>query len=212
MTALMITGATGFIGGILLDLALNDARVSRIVAPTRRSLAVRPKLNNPIIDFEKLDRDAPWWDVDAVISALGTIGYAADAYQRTEVDYPREVARLTAARGARSFVYLSSVNASPQSRLTYFKAKGRAEQALQTVGIASLTFVRPAGIIQPASVRGVGNRVWLALFQMLGPVLSPRWRTVTGRQVAQALLDAALAAVPGVHIIESEALQHLPKR
>ncbi len=72
MTKLMLVGATGLVGGAVLAQAQGDARVSRIVAPTRRQLPSHPKLENPLVDFEHLPADAPWWAVDSVICTLGT--------------------------------------------------------------------------------------------------------------------------------------------
>ena len=72
MTTLMLVGATGLVGGAVLAQAQSDARVSRIVALTRRQLPPHPKLENPLVDFEHLPADAAWWAVDAVICTLGT--------------------------------------------------------------------------------------------------------------------------------------------
>jgi hypothetical protein len=68
MTTLMLIGATGLVvGASVLRQALDDIRVTRIVAPARRQLPAHPKLDNPLVDFERLPSDAPWWPVDGVI-------------------------------------------------------------------------------------------------------------------------------------------------
>ncbi len=63
MTTLMLIGATGLVGGAVLRQAQGDARVSQVFAPTRRPLPPHPNLENPLVDFEHLPADAPWWSV-----------------------------------------------------------------------------------------------------------------------------------------------------
>ncbi|MGP1681746.1 MAG: hypothetical protein ACTS8S_05395, partial [Giesbergeria sp.] len=69
---LLLLGATGAVGREVLALALADARVAQVVAPTRRALAAQARVENPVVDFENLDPNAPWWQADAVVCALGT--------------------------------------------------------------------------------------------------------------------------------------------
>src|SRR3546814_1416100 len=66
-------GATGLVGQLVLARLLESPGVARVVAPTRRPLALRhPALENPVVDFDALPADAPWWAVDAAICTLGT--------------------------------------------------------------------------------------------------------------------------------------------
>jgi hypothetical protein len=44
------------------------------------------------------------------------------------------------------------------------------------------------------------------LLELLGPVLPRRWRINPAPRIAHALIDAALQARPGVHIVPSEQL------
>jgi uncharacterized protein YbjT (DUF2867 family) len=50
----MLVGATGLVGAPVLQQAQSNAGVDRIVAPTRRELPPHPKLENPLVDFERL--------------------------------------------------------------------------------------------------------------------------------------------------------------
>jgi uncharacterized protein YbjT (DUF2867 family) len=205
----MVLGATGLVGGLVVSLALEDPRISVVVAPTRRPVAPRPGLENPIVDFDALDPAAPWWHVDAVISALGTTTRATPShadYERIESTVPVAVARLTKAGGASAFAYVSSLGASPTSRSTYLRRKGLAEQRLREVGVASLTLVRPAGISGPRQPPRPAEQLTFALMRAVAPLLPRRWRVVSGLEVARALLESVLSASPGVHVVESEAL------
>jgi uncharacterized protein YbjT (DUF2867 family) len=213
MAKLLVLGATGLVGEIVVRLALADPRVSEVIAPTRRPLSPeRPRLTNPVVDFDSLDAHAAWWRVDAAISALGTTTRdtrSKAAYEKIETGYPVAVARLVRDHGARAFAYVSATGASPSSRWFYMRAKGQTEQRLQEVGLPSLTLVRPSGISGPRQPPRRAEQFILGLYQIARPLLPKRWRVVSGEQVAKALLEAALTAKPGTHVIESE---NLPDR
>lgn len=72
MKTVLILGATGQVGQQILSLALQHPGIFRVVAPTRRSLSAYDKLDNPIVDFEQLPENAPWWKADIALCALGT--------------------------------------------------------------------------------------------------------------------------------------------
>ena len=106
MTRLLLVGATGLVGRAVLDKALSDARIDRVVAPTRRPLAVHPKLVNPVVDFKRLSGDEDW-AADAVICTLGTTrakAGSAAAFRAVDYDLTLAVAQIAQQRGATRFV------------------------------------------------------------------------------------------------------------
>jgi uncharacterized protein YbjT (DUF2867 family) len=211
MSSIMILGATGLVGQDLLRLALADPAITRVVAPTRRALPAQPKLDNPLVDFEHLSAAATWWQVDAVLCALGsTIKLAGSqaAFYRVDHDYVLTAAKLARATGAGTMVLNSSLGANLAAGSFYLRVKAETERDLQTLGFASLTLVRPsllAGGPRPDS--RPGESVALALGRLLGPLVPKRVRPVATAKVAQAMLKAALTAMPGVRVLESAQLQ-----
>ena len=208
-TNLLIVGATGLVGGFVLSLALKHPSVVKVVAPTRRALPPHPKLENPLVDFNALQVDAPWWQVDAVICALGTtqrLAGSKDAFRRVDVEYPLAVARHAHAAGADVLALNSALGANASARSFYLRTKGEAENALRAVGFASLTIVHPGLIGGKREQFRLGERVAEVVLAILGPLVPRRYRTVPAERIAQALLNAALAAHAGCHVLESEAL------
>lgn len=209
MTRLMLVGATGLVGQAVLRQALADARVDRVVALTRRALPAHPRLLNPLVDFEQLPEDAGWWAVDAVVCTLGTtIAKAGSqaAFYRVDHDHPLRVAQLALQHGARAYALNSALGADVDSRVFYSRTKGELERDLQTLGYPSLTLVRP-GLIggerqesRPAEQAAVKLSAWLQ------PLLPRRYRVVPAERIAHHLLEAALAAQPGVRVLMSEQL------
>lgn len=214
MLTLLILGATGAVGREALALALADPRVSAVVAPTRRALPAAPKLTNPIVDFERLPA-ADWWRVDAIVCALGTTMAQAgsrEAFRRVDHDYVLKAARLGRQAGVPAFVLNSSLGASRSARSFYLRVKRETECDLRALGLRSLTVVRPS-LIHAEGRPDFRLGEWLAIRLARGvrPLLPARWRVVSARAVASTMLEAALAASPGVQVLESESV-HEPQR
>ncbi|MEF2269975.1 NAD-dependent dehydratase [Janthinobacterium sp. LS2A] len=206
---LILIGATGLVGREVLRLALSDTRVTAIVAPVRKPLPAHPKLHAPFVDFDRLPADALWWQADAVICTLGTtmkVAGTRQAFRRVDHDYPLAAARLALAAGTRTYALNSAAGANAASRFFYNRVKGDLERDLETLGFASLTHVRPGLIGGEREEARAGEGAALRILRVLGPVLPRRWRINPAPRIASALLEAALASAPGVHVVGPEQL------
>jgi uncharacterized protein YbjT (DUF2867 family) len=211
MKTLLLLGATGLVGQQVLQLALGHPEVARVVAPVRRALPPRPRLEAVAVDFDHLPADAPWWHADAAICTLGTtlkLAGSKDAFRRVDHDYVLTAASLARRGGTRVFALNSSLGAAVDGGSFYLRVKGDTERDLAVLGFASLTFVRPSLLEGgPRPDARPAEAVALLVARWLRPLIPRRYRAVSTGAVARALLEAALAARPGVHAIESEALQ-----
>jgi len=208
MATVLIAGATGAVGQEVLRLALADERlVERVVAPTRRALSPHPRLENPLVEYDQLNGAEPWWDVDAVVCALGTTIKKAGsqaAFRRVDHDYPLVVARHALMQGARSYALNSSVGADAGSKSFYLRTKGEVERDLDALGYCSYTIVRPSVIWGERQEVRLGEKLAIFVLTALRPVVPRRYHVVPAARIAKALLDRALAGVPGRRVIESE--------
>lgn len=210
---ILILGGTGQVGSNLIDSALASPFVGQVVAPTRRPLIEHDRLLNPLVDFANLPDQESWWQADAVLCALGTTMRQAGtkgAFKLVDHDFVLAAARAAHKAGTPTFVLNSSVAANTESRSFYLKVKGEIEQSLDAVGFDSLTFVRPS-LLDSGKRKDFrpGEAVGLWLARRFGAALPARYRPVTTAEVAECMLDAALAALPGVHIIESQDIPRL---
>ena len=206
---LLVAGATGLVGRHVLDLALADRRVTEVVAPVRRAIPARPRLVAPVVDFENLPEDAPWWVADSVICALGTtmrVAGSREAFRRVDHGYPLAVARLARARGAGTFVLNSALGANAASRVFYNRVKGEIERDLEALGFPSLVIARPGLIGGERTESRPAERAGIALARLLGPLLPRRLRINPAANIAAAMVDAALSAPPGRHLIDAAEL------
>lgn len=207
---LLHVGSSGLVGRHLLELALEDPRVRTVVAPVRRPLQQRHrKLLAPVVDFNDLPADAPWWRADAVICTLGTTMRKAgtkEAFRRVDHDYPLAVARLARGQGAQVFVLNSAIGADAGSTIFYNRVKGELEHVLEALGFRSLTLVRPGLIGGDRDERRAGEQRAARMIGALGPLVPRKWRINPAEKIAARLLQAALEGAPGTHVVGSAEL------
>lgn len=207
MKTVMLVGATGLVGRHVLQKALAHPDVTQLVAPTRRALPAHPRLLNPVVDFDQLPPDATWWRVDAVVCALGTTLRAAGsqtAFRRVDLDYSLRVAQLARQHGAQSYALNSALGADAASRVFYSRTKGELEHALKALDYPSLTLVRPGLIGGAREESRPAEQLAVRFSEWMRPVLPQRFRVVHAERIAHHLLVAALAAPPGVHVLEPQ--------
>ncbi len=211
MSTILILGASGQVGQQCLQMALQDARVKHVTAPTRRPLPAHKKLINPIVDYASLDPNAAWWRADAVLCALGTtmkIAGSREAFYQVDHDYVLQAARYAQKAGARCFVLNSSTGAKLNAGSYYLRVKAEIERDVAALGFASVGLVRPSLLIaenRPDKRRG--EEIGLLLGTLLSPLLPKRLRAISVAKVAKHMLDAGLAMKAGVQIIESNEMQ-----
>lgn len=156
---LAITGATGFVGGHLLDLAVAEGHEVRALTrrpqPEREGVAwVNGALDRP----DSLDRLAE--GADALIHVAGVLN-ARDATGFEAGNVTGTSAMLAAAEkaGAKRFVHVSSL-AAREPKLSLYGASKAGSEAL--VGASPLSFA----IVRPPAVYGPGDKETLDLFRM----------------------------------------------
>ncbi|CNE41448.1 NAD(P)H-binding protein [Yersinia mollaretii] len=207
MAKVLLLGASGLVGGELLRLLRLDARVTSIIAPTRKPLPAMNKLTNPqgenIGELLKTLHDP----VDLVFCCLGTTRKQAGSQAAfRQVDYRLVLATgETGLRlGARHFLLVSAMGANPHSWLFYNRTKGEAERDLQAQGWPQLTIVRPSML----AGQRAKPRLMESLSAPLFALLPDKWRLIKAKYVAQALLDQAFAPPKaGVTILSSAEMQ-----
>lgn len=209
MATIFIAGASGAVGSQALAIALADDRITSVVAPSRRPLAAHAKLANPSLDAAMADDDPRAWQCDGAICALGTTrakAGSAAAFRAVDHDLVLAVAARLRGAGVRRLAVVSSVGASAASPFLYLRTKGEVEDAISILGFPSLTIVRP-GFLDGARVET--RRLEQAagtLLRFVAPILPPSARVSSMRRVAEALVEAAVAAPDGRHLLGPAAL------
>ena len=208
----LVAGATGLIGGLLVDRLIASERYARVIALVRRPLdREHPKLEERLVDFDALSSlELP--AVDDIYCALGTTIATAgsrEAFRRVDFTYVHELALAGSRAGARQFLLVSSAGADARSRVFYSRVKGEVEQAVSRVRYQSVQIFRPSILVGERSEARRGETIGIAImsalsFAMIGPLR--RYRPIAADAVAGAMIKAALEERSGVHVHESETL------
>jgi uncharacterized protein YbjT (DUF2867 family) len=112
-----------------------------------------------------------------------------------------------------SFVYLSAVGVSEETKNSYMKARAQVESALQDTELKRL-IARPSFILGDRDEYRLGESLGapildgaLAAFSILGAKrLTEKYRSMSGQDLAQGLVELALSGAQGiVHVPEIQA-------
>jgi uncharacterized protein YbjT (DUF2867 family) len=201
----LIAGASGLVGGECLRRLLESGAYAKVVVLTRRSLgaaARHPKLREIVVDFARLDSLEAGLRADHVFCALGTTIRKAgsrEKFREVDFEYPRHLAQLTLAGGARHFSLVSALGASSGSAVFYSHVKGELEDALRGMGWPSLCLLRPSVIAGERRESRPLERLSEMLLR-LGPAT---YRPVAAGAIAAAMIATAQREPRGVTVIES---------
>lgn len=204
----MVLGATGLVGGYVTELLLNDDTWDEVRVLVRRPLdSGNPKLKQYTVDWERLDSYAAYFEnVEAVFCCLGTTIKKAGsqpAFERVDLEYPLQAARLAGEAGVRQMLAVSSMGANPRSRNFYSRTKGRMEEAMAASGLPGVHLFRPSLLLGPRREFRLGERLGAVLMKTFGFLLAGRaaeYKAVHGSAVARAMVAIANTGTRGVHV------------
>ncbi|ELY7488339.1 NAD(P)H-binding protein [Cronobacter turicensis] len=210
MSRVLITGASGLVGGHLLRMLVDEPRVSSIIAPTRRPLRVpMHKVENPCdpqLSDVLTQLSAP---LDIVFCCLGTTRREAGSKEAFILaDYTLVVdTSLAGLRlGAKHMLVVSALGANPSSPFFYNRVKGEMETALKAQGWPRLTLARPSLLTGDREKRRAGESFMAPLFRLL----PGKWKAIEAQTVAQAMVNAALSpAKEDVAVLDSAQLREI---
>lgn len=203
----LIAGATGLVGGHLLDELLASPLYAEVRTLVRCPLdREHPKLTPVIVDFDRLEEHADALDVDDVFCCLGTTIRKAGsrgAFRKVDEGYVANLARLTRAAGARRFLLVSSIGADRGSGNFYLSVKGAAEDAVAAAGFPETHVFRPSLLLGSRAENRPGERVAMLALPVVKPLLVGglrKYRGVEARTVARAMAVAARSGSVGLSV------------
>lgn len=216
MTKLLLTGATGLVGGEVLDLALGDARVTGVLAIGRRATGrAHPKLSERVLaDFAEVGAlGAGLRGVGLTVHCLAAYNHRVGRteYERITVGYLDALIRtLEAASPEAAFCLFSSGGAarSGRSPVAALNAKGRAEKRLMAAAFPRRYVFRP-GYIRPGRPRPRP----LFYDPLVAPIfrLFP-WFGVDSADLARAMLETGLEDPRPAAVFENGDIRRLAGR
>lgn len=212
----LLAGATGLVGGHLLDCLLDAPDYSRVFALTRRPLGrEHPKLANRIVIFPRMAEQLKGLAAQDAFCCIGTTIKEAgsqEAFRAVDVEAVLQFARAARAAQATRFVVVSAARADAESKNFYLRTKGEMEDAVAQLGFASVDIVQPGLLLGERK----GGRFLEDLAKLVAPLYGPllagkfeALRPIPATTVARAMLGAARSGRRGVNRYTYGALRQL---
>lgn len=204
-----VSGSTGFIGTHLIDLLKSDDSFDSIDVLSRRTMELPQKFNvlvNADLSTQKLE------NVDVAFCALGTTIKTAgsqEAFYHVDHDLVLAFAKHAKAAGAKTFVLVSSVGATPKTSNFYLRVKGETERDLEEIGFETLIILRPSMLMGERKEFRLGELIGKGVMTVFNPLMvgsMSKYRGIHGRIVANAMVKLSKQELPGAHIIEGDDL------
>lgn len=211
MKTALVAGSTGLIGSQLLALLLEDNRYVQVRAISRKPLSVsHPKLQNLVLDFDRLSENYQALKADDVFCCLGTTIRTAGserAFRKVDFEYPVELAKLTRNLGAQRYLIVTALGADRHSRIFYNRVKGETEEAVKNIGFSSLHMLRPSLLLGPREESRAGEDAAKIFYKLFGWIIPKKYKAIDAARVARAMVAFANQSQAGIFIHESNELQ-----
>jgi uncharacterized protein YbjT (DUF2867 family) len=212
---LALFGSTGLVGRTIMEELVGNTdfrltAVARREVPLPQGARMEMRLAPPELWRDVIETIQP----DVLVCALGTTwrkaGHDEEAFRAVDEKLVLEVAKAARALEVRHFIFVSSVGASLASKTLYLRVKGEVEIALGKLHFKRLDILRPGLIrgsrlddLRPAE--GVG-RIASPIADLFLHGKNRRYRSISARKLAEAILGLALEKAGGKFVHEHDSL------
>jgi uncharacterized protein YbjT (DUF2867 family) len=213
----IIAGASGLIGGLLIDILLQNSEYKEVVILVRKELPVKHnKLKQLVIDFDKLNDYAAEITGDVIFCCLGTTRRKTPdraVYRKIDHDYPVQMAKIGLQNGIEQYHLVSALGANASSSTFYMRTKGKVEDDIINVGLKCLQIYQPSFLTgHRAEKNRVEERIVGVLFKLIDTLLLgglKKYRSIPAKTVAMAMYKQSLKQQEGVFIHLSDQIKQL---
>ncbi|MFZ9221354.1 MAG: NAD-dependent epimerase/dehydratase family protein [Sediminibacterium sp.] len=196
----IITGSTGMIGGLVLNLCLECNDISEVVALVRRAGNINhPKYKEVVVtDFLDYTNHQQYFkEIEIIFYCLGayTGTVPAEEFRVINYDYPLSLAKAIHEKSPNAtFCLLSGQGAdrTEKSTMQFARDKGAIENALSSLHFKAFYSFRP-GYIYPTKKRKEPN-FFYTLSRFLYPILKLMGNnlSITDNQLANAMFTVGI--------------------
>lgn len=209
----LVVGASGLVGKELVNQLIAAEEYGQVILWVRRPLGIKHwKLVEIQIDFELLDTYELGENVDHIFCCLGsTIKKAGTkaAFKIVDFEYPLKIAKVAKKENVRQLVVISSLGASSQSKIFYNQVKGAMEAAIIALELPGTQIIRPSLLLGKRAEFRLGEKIASLITAMLPFLFTgqfKKYKPITAKTVACAMVRIANLEINGPHIYESDQL------
>jgi nucleoside-diphosphate-sugar epimerase len=225
MKNVIITGATGMIGGNVLNLCLKNIKVNQVTSISRRALPIsHPKLKQVIhgdfLNFKSIENEFKNQDVSFYCLGAYTGSVSTEKLGEITFDYTKSFADILRSQNDEiSFNFLSGAGAdlTEKSSTPFSKFKGQAENHLISLKFANLHIFRP-GYIYPVSQKEKEPNLMYDILRRLYPFLVKTMPTsfiqknsIKSDSLARAMVEIGLNNDCDIQTLENSDIEYYLK-
>ncbi|MBK7498408.1 MAG: NAD(P)H-binding protein [Ignavibacteriales bacterium] len=197
MKTAIVIGASGLVGSYITLKLLDDNRYDKVKVFVRNTIDIsHPKLEEHIIDFDKIEVWKEFLTGDELYSALGTTIKKAgskEAQFKVDYTYQYDVAKAAAENGVKKYLLVSSAGANYKSSNFYLRTKGNLDEKVQQLGFEQICIFRPSILVGLRSEKRLGETIGIKIAGTITKIIPAlkQYRPIEASQVAEAMIKSA---------------------
>ena len=218
MKTALIFGSTGLVGNNLLTLLIKDDYYTAIKIFVRSKININdPKVEIINLDFNKLSEYSHLIKGDDCFFCIGTTKKQTpnnDEYRNIEYNFPVNIGKIAKNNNVRSFMYVSSLGSNPNTKNTYLKNKGEAEEFLKKLNFSQLSIIRPSFLLGDRKEFRLGEIIGKKIFKKLSFLFQGslrKFRAIESKNVAKAMIVISKNNYQDIYF-DSEYLQDISNK
>jgi len=209
MKKAIVFGASGNIGGYLIEELSNDNNYDQVLVVARKNLSIKSKKIKLILgDYHTLNLLEDKMIADDVFIIIGSSDWDVDR------NYPIAIAKILKANGALNIFVVTAVGANSNSFLKFTRRKGEIEDAIKNLNFKYTCFFRPAMILGKRDYYRPMEKFMMFLWQCIDPLFMGKFNKYKGmhaRDIACAMHLSGSSDVNKVSIYHWQEMYNLNK-
>lgn len=208
-------GATGLIGGYLLEFLLKDSEIHLINVVGRNPFHLQhDKINNIVIDFEDVSSISnSITGSEAVFVSIGTTMSKVNGdkimYKSVDFDIIFNIANACKQKNINQFIYVSSLGANPNSSNFYLRLKGEIDEAVAKLNLNSTYIFRPSILLGKRNESRPGEKIMQFVMPLLDFMIPSNSKAIRAEDVAKSMLNTIKNYKSGLHIYQYNQIKEL---
>lgn len=203
MSHYAIIGASGLIGGCLIDELLKTSD-DKITIISRRPLGFsNPPIHEVVVDFtDQSSLTEALKGIDAVFIAIGTTQKKMKgdlvAYRKVDYDITVAVAEACVTNNVSKLLLVSSVGSDSSSSNFYLCLKGEVEDTIAKMSISYVGIFQPSLLLGDRKEFRLGEKISQLIMPLVSFAIPSKYKPITASNVAKAMIKAAKHDAKGV--------------
>lgn len=191
----IILGATGLVGGKLLEMLLRDDDYTKLKLFSRSSCKIdHPKIEEHLINLFELETHSSAFTGDVVFCCIGTTkAKTSDKEKYREIDYgiPVTAAIVAKNNGIKTFEVISAMGANPKSKTFYNKTKGEMERDVLGRKIEGTYIFQPSLLGGERNEKRFGERMAQFFMGAFSFLIPQQYKIIEPETIAMAMIKVA---------------------